>query len=227
MQTKITQVAMHVIVVFAIFTLALFLPTGTMAWPAGWIFMALFFSFAIFILSWLYLHNPGLLKERMRLGTSDQKGWDKILFPLLQIVLLAWLVFMGLDTGRYHWSYVPIWLQGVGGMILLCSFYLLFLTFRENSYLSPVVRLQEERGQIVISSGPYHYLRHPMYSAILIFILGASLLLGSSYGIIVGFGGVMILAKRAVLEEATLLKDLSGYADYMAKVKYRIIPFIW
>ena len=226
MKSNINQLLLQVLLVFVIFALALFIPAGTIALIAGWIFLISFFSFSIFIFSWLYRNNPGLLKERMQLGTSDQKGWDKILFPILQLVLIAWLVFMGLDT-RLQWSRLPVWMQGTGLVILLFSFYLLFLTFRENSYLSPVVRIQDERGHSVISSGPYHYLRHPMYCAILIFILGTSLLLGSSYGALVGLAGVLILARRAVLEEATLSKELSGYADYKAHVRYRFIPYIW
>jgi len=226
MKTNIKQLLLQVLLVFVIFASALFIPAGTIAWIAGWIFLISFFSFSIFIISWLYRNNPGLLKERMQLGTSDQKGWDKILFPILQLVLIAWLVIMGLDW-RFQWSRLPVWIQGTGLLILLYSFYLLFLTFRENSYLSPVVRIQDDRGQRVISSGPYHYLRHPMYCAILLFILGTSLLLGSSYGALVGLAGVLILARRAVLEEATLSKELSGYADYKAHVRYRFIPFIW
>ena len=219
---------MQIIIVFVIFALALFIPSrhASRGSPDG-SFLAVFFSFSICIFSWLYKHNPGLLNERMRLGTFDQQGWDKILFPLLNIYLLAWLVFMSLDAVRFHWSPLPIWLQGVGGIILLCSFYLLFLTFRENSYLSPVVRIQEERGQSVISTGPYHHLRHPMYNAILVFVVGTSLLLGSGYGILVGLISIVMLARRAVLEERTLLKELPGYADYKAKVKYRFIPYIW
>ncbi len=226
MKTIFNRTVSQIIVVFMIFASALFIPAGTIAWLAGWVFLGSFFGFSIFLFSWLNRNNPDLLKERMRLDASDQKGWDKILFPILQIILIAWLVFMGFDT-RFHWSRLPVWLQGIGLLILLCSFYLLFLTFRENSFLSPVVRIQEDRGQRVISSGPYHYLRHPMYCAILFFILGASLLLGSSYGVLVGCLGVMILARRAILEEATLLKELSGYTDYTAQVKYRFIPFIW
>src|SRR5947207_14092236 len=85
---------------FALFALALFLPAGTLAWPAGWIFLALFFGFYLATTVWLYRHNPGLLQERMRLGTSDQLGWDKVLFPLLMIFPFAWLVFMSLDVVR-------------------------------------------------------------------------------------------------------------------------------
>jgi len=162
----------------------------------------------------------------MQPSTTNQKGWDKALFPILQVALLAWLVFIGMDE-RHQWSRLPPGIQAIGFILLLFSYYLLFLTFRENSYLSPVVRIQDDRGQIVISSGPYHYLRHPMYCAILIFILGTSLLLGSGYGLIAGFAGMIILARRAVLEEAVLLEELAGYADYKANVKYRIMPYIW
>ena len=163
----------------------------------------------------------------MSLGRSDQKGWDKVLFPLLLILPFAWLVFISLDAVRFHWSPVPGWLQGVGAIVLLCSFILFFLTFRENSYLSTVVRIQKDRGHTVVSTGPYHYVRHPMYSAFLPFMVGAPLLLGSWYGVILGLSFMLILARRAVLEENTLQKELYGYADYMTQVKYRLIPYLW
>jgi protein-S-isoprenylcysteine O-methyltransferase Ste14 len=227
MQVNVKSLVIQVAGVFMIFALALFIPAGTLAWLAGWIFLLLFFGFSLFIFFWLYRHNPELLRERMRLGTSDQQAWDKALFPLLQVYLLAWLVFMSLDAACFHWSPVPIWLQVVGAIILLLSFYLLFLTFRENSYLSPVVRIQGERGQTVVTTGPYHYVRHPMYSAILVFIVGTSLLLGSVYGVLVGLLGMLILVRRAVLEESTLSRELPGYAEYRAEVRFRLIPHVW
>ena len=209
------------------FGLALFLPAGTLAWLAGWIFLALFFGFLLATNLWLFKHNPGLLQERMRLGTSDQQGWDKLLFPLLLLLFFGWLISISLDAGRFHWSPVPVWLQFVGAIVLLCSFYLLFLTFRENSYLSTVVRIQEDRGQTVVSTGPYHTVRHPMYSAILVFTMGTSLLLGSWYGVLSGLVLMILLARRALLEERTLRAELAGYAAYMGQVKYRLIPYIW
>jgi len=205
----------------------LFLPAGTLAWLAGWIFLVLFFGFLLAINCWLFRHNPGLLLERTRLGTSDQQGWDKVLFPLLIAFFFLWLIFMSLDAVRFHWSLVPVWLQLVGAIVLLCSFYLLFLTFRENSYLSTVVRFQEDRGQTVVSTGPYHNIRHPMYTAILVFAAGSSLLLGSWYGVLSGLILLILLARRAMLEERALRAELPGYAAYMADVKYRLIPYIW
>ncbi|MGB8214112.1 MAG: isoprenylcysteine carboxylmethyltransferase family protein [Anaerolineales bacterium] len=209
------------------FGLALFLPAGTLAWPAGWAFLVLFFAFYVSVTAWLFRHNPALMQERLRLGTPDQQGWDKLLFPLMLLLPFATMVFISFDTQRFHWSSMPAWLQGLGGFILLGSFYLLFLTFRENSYLAAVVRVQEERGQTVISSGPYRFVRHPMYSGILVFMLGMCFLLGSWYGLLFALLFTLILARRAVLEEGALRRDLPGYAAYAARVKYRLVPYIW
>ena len=123
---------------------------------------------------------------------------------LTGVLFFAWLILMPLDAVRFQWSQVPVWLQVVGAMVLLGSFSLFFLTFRENSYLSPVVRIQEERGQTVVSTGPYHYVRHPMYAAFVLLVLGTPLLLGSWYGILLGLILVVMVARRAVLEERTL-----------------------
>ncbi len=214
-------------VFFLLFALALFLPAGTIRWPAGWCFFILFFGFMLWLDLWLLKHNPGLLMERTQLSRANQQGWDKWLFPAMLVFTFAWLVFMALDAVRFHWSHVPAWVQAFGAAVLLSSFYLLFITFRENSYLSPVVHIQEERGQSVISTGPYRYLRHPMYAAILIYSVGTALLLGSWYGVLLGLVFSAILAKRATLEERTLREKLPGYAEYMRRVRYRMIPFIW
>ncbi|KPV54958.1 hypothetical protein SE17_00620 [Kouleothrix aurantiaca] len=210
-----------------VFALALFLPAGTLTWLTGWIFFMLFFGFVLAVTVWLFKHNPALLRERMRMGTLDQQGWDKLLFPLVNALFFAWLLLMSFDAGRFHWSPVPIWLQVGGGIVLVCSFLLFFLTFRENAYLSPVVRIQQERGHAVISTGPYHYVRHPMYAAILIFVVGTSLLLGSWYGLLFGMAPMILLARRAILEERTLREHLHGYTDYIAHVQYRLIPYVW
>ena len=219
--------AIQAVVIFTIFGLALFLPAGTLSWPAGWIFLSLFFAYFCGLNVWLIRHNPGLLQERLRLGRRDQKGWDKVLFPLLETLCIGWLVFMALDAERFHWSSLPAWLQIFGALLLLVSFYLFFLTFRENTYLSTVVRIQSERGQIVISSGPYRVVRHPMYSGMGIFFTATPLLLGSGYGVLFGLGLVAVLARRAVLEERVLKKELAGYEEYTHQVKYRFVPHVW
>ena len=213
--------------IFIVFAAALFLPAGTILWLAGWVFLVLFFGFYLAVTLWLFRHNPGLLQERTRFWSSDQQGWDKIVFPLLQVFCFAGLILMSLDAARFHWSPLPAWLQLAGAIVLVCSFYLFFLTFRENTYLSPVVHIQKERGHAVVSTGPYHYVRHPMYSAMCIFFVGTPLLLGSEYGVLFGLFLIVAIAWRAVMEERMLRKELPGYADYMTQVKYRLIPHVW
>jgi protein-S-isoprenylcysteine O-methyltransferase Ste14 len=223
-----TLLATQIIGMALVFALALFLPAGTLAWPAGWVFLLLFFGFVIALSLWLLKHNPGLLTERMTgVGKADQKAWDKVFLGLVSLLFVAWLILMPLDAVRFRWSQLPVWLQVVGVLVLLGSFALFFLTFRENAYLSPAVRIQTDRGQTVVSSGPYHYVRHPMYAAFLLFVLGTALVLGSWYGLLFGLTLVFAVARRAVLEERTLRQELDGYDAYMAQVEYRLIPRVW
>ncbi len=228
MKVDLKRVVVRIVGLFVVFALALFLPAGTIAWPAAWIFLALFFSCVIVISVWLFGQNPGLLEERMTgLKATDRKAWDKALIQLVSVLFLVWLVVMPLDAVKFHWSQMSIWLRVAGAIVLLCSFYLFYLTFRENPYLSPAVRIQHERGQTVVSTGPYRYVRHPMYSGFLLFGLGTALLLGSGYGLLVGLILMLAVARRAVLEERTLREELRGYDAYMAQVKSRLIPHVW
>jgi len=213
---------------FVILAFVLFLAAGTVAWPAGWAFLGLFFCFTVGLSLWLLRYNPGLLIERMTgFGRPDQKVWDKVLYVVLAVLFLTWLVLMPLDAVRFHWSTMPPWLQAAGVILLLSSFYLFFLTFRENPFLSPAVRNQADRGQKVVSTGPYRHVRHPMYSAFIVYMLGTTLLLVSWYGLFVGAFLIAPIAFRAVLEERTLRAELPGYDAYIARVKYRLIPRVW
>lgn len=222
--TLIAQIS----IMFLVFALLLFVPAGTLRWVAGWVFMAIFFGATIVLSIWLARANPALLKERLTgMGKADQKAWDKILISVVGLVFMAWLVVMPLDAVRYHWSHIPTWLQVVGGLLFLVSFYMIFLVYRENSYLSPAVRIQRERGQTVISTGPYRIVRHPLYASVILFFIGAALLLGSWLGILVGLLLIVLIGWRAVLEEQVLRDELPGYAEYMTRVRYRFIPHIW
>ena len=124
MQINVKLFVVQSLSLFVFFALALFLPAGTLAWLAGWIYLLLFFSFYLGVNAWLLRYNPGLLQERMSLSKPDQKGWDKVIFPLFLAFPFAWLVFISFDAVRFDWSPISVWLQGVGAVILLCSFYL-------------------------------------------------------------------------------------------------------
>jgi protein-S-isoprenylcysteine O-methyltransferase Ste14 len=213
---------------FVVFAIMLFVPAGTIAWPAGWIFLVLFFGFVAAVSAWLLRHDPALLAERMS-GTirSGQKGWDRVLIAVVTVLFACWMILMPLDAVRFRWSQMPIAFQIAGAFLLLVSFVVFFQTFRENPYLSPVVRDQAERGQTVISSGPYRYVRHPMYAGFVLYAIGTPLLLGSVYGIPGALVLIAMVAIRAMLEEKTLQEELPGYGAYMQRVRYRLIPFIW
>ncbi len=225
---NVAQLVAQIVGMMVVFALALFLPAGTAVWPAGWAFLALFFGFVVALSAWLLRFNPDLLVERMTgIGKADQKQWDKVFFVVVGVAFFAWLGVMGLDAVRYHESRVSSWLQGFGAVVLLSSFYLFYLTFRENTYLSPAVRVQSERSQTVVSTGPYRRVRHPMYTAFALFTTGTALLLGSWYGLLGGLLLVVMVARRAVLEERVLLEELAGYGTYMKQVRYRLIPHVW
>jgi protein-S-isoprenylcysteine O-methyltransferase Ste14 len=158
----------------------------------------------------------------------ESKSLGQGVFILLfNLFFFVWLILMPLDAVRFHWSQMPLLLQVIGTVALVGSFILVSLTFRENSFLSPTVRIQEERKQTVISTGPYQYVRHPMYAGGLLLFLGTSLLLGSWYGLLLVLIMIPGLTVRAVLEERVLLNELPGYDSYMAQIKYRLIPYIW
>ena len=211
-----------------VFGATLFVSAGTIAWPAGWTFLVLFFSFVIALSTWLLRFDPGLLEERMTgIGKSDQKTWDKMLLAIMAVAFFSWFAVMGLDVVRFRWSDMPARLQFLGGVLLLASFYVFFVTFRENTYLSPAVRVQTERSHRVVSTGPYRYVRHPMYAGFVLFAIATALLLGSWYGLL---GAILLsgmVAERAVLEERVLRGELKGYDAYMGRVKYRLVPYLW
>lgn len=206
----------------------LFAPAGTLAWPAAWVFLAEISISGMAVGLWLARHDPGLLAQR--LGSPVQPGqpaWDKTFLLAVLLLWSGWLVLMALDAARYRISQVPSWVQGLGAAAILLCMYVAWLTFRANSFAAPVVRIQKERGQEVVTTGPYAYVRHPLYAGAMLFFLGAPLLLGSWYGLAAAPLLVAVIGWRVVMEERVLTAELAGYAAYAARVRYRLIPLIW
>ena len=213
---------------FAVFAALLFVSAGTVLWPAGWVFIGIFFGFALAITLWLAREDPELLAERM--SSPIQRGqplWDKVFLAAVSLLFVLWLILMPLDAVRFGWSEMPGWLHVLGALGLVLSFYVIFLTFRENTYLAPVVKLQEERGQSVVSAGPYRYVRHPMYSSMFLFFPGSALLLGSWWGLLLCPVLLGLLVWRTALEDRMLKNQLAGYDEYAQNVRYRLIPRLW
>jgi protein-S-isoprenylcysteine O-methyltransferase Ste14 len=205
----------------------LFGAAGTIHWPQAWIYLAWAAAISFGGDFWLARHDPGLLNERLgSFVQRDQKGWDKIFMVTVLVLWFAWFALMGLDV-RYHWSDVPLYAQVVGFLLLVLGCTLVGLTFKANSFAAPVVKIQKERAHRVISSGPYAYVRHPMYAGALLINIGAPLLLGSWWGLVVGALFTVLIGVRAVLEERMLKAELEGYVDYANRVRYRLVPYLW
>ncbi|SFO66333.1 Protein-S-isoprenylcysteine O-methyltransferase Ste14 [Bradyrhizobium sp. Ghvi] len=201
----------------------LFASAGTLRWPSAWVFLVTSALVGPLCGWWLYRIDPGLLAERLRpVIQRDQPGADKA----FMIAFMVWLIAIGLDR-RAVASNVPLALQALGFVLYLACTLFTMWVFRENSFAAPVVKLQAERAQHVISTGPYAYVRHPMYSGMLMFFAGVPLCLGSWWGLAIAPILVLLIAVRIRIEERTLTAGLSGYADYAARVRYRLIPGVW
>jgi protein-S-isoprenylcysteine O-methyltransferase Ste14 len=224
-RTLTTRALVGGIIQLLLFPLVLFPAAGTLAWPAAWIFLLLFYSDIVVTAWWLAKHHPALLEERM--SVFKPQSQRDTMFLLLGAVSLLWLIVMPLDAVRFRLSHLPFFLQVGGVMVLIGSFAVMYLAFRENAYVTPTVRIQQERGQTVVSSGLYRYVRHPMYTGFHLFFLGLPLLLGSGVGLVLAPVPICLVVRRAMLEERLLRKELPGYDAYLAQVPSRFIPHLW
>jgi protein-S-isoprenylcysteine O-methyltransferase Ste14 len=205
----------------------LFASAGSLHWPAAWVFLAVSAIIGPACGLWLAKTDPALLAERMRpTFQADQPAADKKFMLVFVLVALIWLIAIGLDR-RAHASGVPLVLQVVGLAMYLLSTAFIMWVFRENSFAAPVVKVQTGRHHHVISSGPYAFVRHPMYSGIMLFFVGVPLLLGSWWGVAIAPVFAVLFAIRARIEERALIEGLPDYADYAARVRYRLVPGLW
>jgi protein-S-isoprenylcysteine O-methyltransferase Ste14 len=207
----------------------IFLLAGDWRWVEGWLFAAWFVALCGVTVGWLYFKDPALLAERYRKpGSGGQRGWDKYVVFALAAAFMAWIVVMPLDAKRFHWTpRLPLWLEAIGGVSMLLSSFFLFRSFADNTFLSPLVRIQSERKQVVVSTGVYGFVRHPMYLGAALLFIGVPLLLGSAIGLGVGLAVCGLLAVRILGEEKMLVRELEGYAEYQKKVRFRLIPGVW
>jgi protein-S-isoprenylcysteine O-methyltransferase Ste14 len=224
----ILKAIIQTLVVYALTAAMLFVAAGTWRWPQGWIFIIEMVTTGIVLGIWLARYDPGLLAERMSSPLQrTQAAADKLIILTLFVAWPAWLVFLALDAKRYRLSHLPIWAQVAGAIFILVAMYAFYRTFRENSFAAPVVKIQKERGQTVVSTGPYAIVRHPMYAGAGLLFVGIPMLLGSAWGIALAPLWYALLAVRIPLEERVLRENLAGYDDYARRVRWRLLPGIW
>jgi protein-S-isoprenylcysteine O-methyltransferase Ste14 len=224
----IGKLIIQTLVVYALTAVLLFAAAGTWRWPQAWIFIIEMIASGIAVGVWLARHDPGLLAERM--SSPIQRGQaaaDKLILLFICVAWPAWLVFLALDAQRFRLSHLPLWAQVAGAVLILVAMYACYRTFRENSFAAPVVKIQRERGQTVVTTGPYAIVRHPMYAGAGLMFFGIPMLLGSAWGLTLGPAWYLLLAVRIPLEERVLRENLAGYDDYARRVRWRLLPGVW
>ncbi len=214
----ITKFLLGVILVGAL----LFLPAGTLLFFNGWLLMIILFvpMFAAGLV--MLFKNPQLLQKR--LDAKEKQKEQQLVVKLSGLMFVAGFIVAGLGH-RFLWYTLPKTVVMVATMVFLLAYVLYAEVLRENTYLSRTIAVQKD--QKVIDTGLYGVVRHPMYSATLLLFLSIPLVLGSVYAFVIFLSYPLIIAKRIKEEEAFLKKELAGYAEYMQKVKYRLIPYLW
>ncbi len=206
--------------------LTLFLSAGRWDWPAAWIFLG---TYALMVLTagiWVARKHPDVVNERGKIA-HDAKSWDKVLMTIYSVMILVLFAVAGLDVGRFGWSVLPLALQLIGYIALIIAMAVTYWAMAVNPFLSTIVRIQDDRGHYVVTTGPYRYVRHPMYAMILLMYPGIALELGSWLALIPAAVIIIVFVIRTALEDRTLQAELPGYAEFARHTRYRLMPGIW
>jgi protein-S-isoprenylcysteine O-methyltransferase Ste14 len=199
-----------------------FLPAGTFDYWQAWVYMLILLVPLFIFTAYLFLRNPALLERRMK--TREVEPEQRKIIAFSTTVLLTAFILPGFDR-RFGWSSIPTWLVLAADVIVFLSYVWLILVLRENEFAARTVEVEQK--QRVITTGPYSFVRHPMYLGVTLMYGFSPLALGSCWAMLVVALLPAVLVARIVNEEKVLLRDLAGYADYCKAVRYRLIPAIW
>src|SRR5262245_51347928 len=203
----------------------LFLSSGSWNYMEAWVFLAVFGICVAAITLYLAIEDPMLLERRARVGpAAEQQTSQKVIQLFGSVVFLGFFIIPGLDR-RFGWSSLSTVAVICGNVLVVLGLLVVFLTFRANTFAS--VTIEVERSQTLVTTGPYGFVRHPMYAGALLMLVGVPLALRSLWGLIVVPPMVVIIAVRLISEERLLTRTLAGYAAYSLRVRNRLIPGVW
>lgn len=207
----------------------LFLSAGTLALPRAWLFLAISLVGMFGQIVLVAIKNPGLVNHRGQWKKKkDTKPWDKALISAYGVLAFyATPTVMGLDVGRYHWSSLGLWSAVTGVVLFILGSVVMTWAMLVNTHFEVTVRIQQDRNHAVITGGPYQFVRHPGYVGASLWALAGPLIVGSAFGLIPAGLAVLALVVRTSLEDKTLQRELTGYATYAERVRYRLLPGLW
>lgn len=203
----------------------LLISSGDHGWPQAWLFFGLLFGMNIIFHIVVVVPDPELYNERGSISPKTEQ-WDKMVLVFYALSGYLVIILMGLDH-RFGWTSFGEGLFIPGAILMAMSFALSAWSMRVNRFFSSVVRIQEDRGQMVCDKGPYRVIRHPGYFSGFLFYLGLPMMLESKIGFIFTLINIMIFVYRIFREEQVLIRGLPGYDEYRSRVRYRLLPGIW
>jgi len=218
--------ALQFVFSFAVWGGLLFGSAGTLRWMRGWIHVGLWVATMVINLVILLKVNPTIIEHRTKRQKVTER-FDKVFLAMIVPTVLALPVVAGLDAVRFQWTVLPFWVVLPGVVLHGAGDVLALWAMAVNPYLEKAVRIQEERGHEVVTTGPYRYVRHPMYAGILPMFAAIPLVLGSCWAFIPVGMMVVLLVVRTVYEERTLRDGLPGYVAYAKRTTYRLVPGLW
>ena len=217
---------LQILVSIVVMGLALFLAAGRLDWPAAWIFLGSYLLMVLTVGVWVARKHPDVVNERGKIA-RNAKSWDKVLMTIYTVMLFVLFGVAGLDAGRYGWSAMPLVVQVAGYIGFLLAMAVTYWAMAVNPFLATIVRIQDDRGQYVVATGPYRYVRHPMYAMMFLMWPGVALLLGSWWALLPAVVIVVVFVIRTALEDKTLQAGLPGYTEYAQHTRYRLVPGVW
>jgi protein-S-isoprenylcysteine O-methyltransferase Ste14 len=224
----VLNLIVQTIVWFGLMGAIIFGAAGTTDYAGGWLVLGEIVAISVGFGVHMLQVDPGLLKERLKGPVQkDQPLADKLVLIPILLLIFGGMAFMAADAARWHWSRMPPALHWAGCGLLLVALLFIHWVMRTNSFAAPVVKIQKERGQAVITTGPYAIVRHPMYLGALFYMAATSLVLGSWWGLLTVPFLALLFGIRIGVEEQTLRMGLDGYDDYARRVRWRLVPFIW
>jgi len=212
---------------FVLIDVTRFGAAGRFDWPQAWLLTAIFAVMFLLGAPWMIRHDPDLVRERLNRRPSNVPPWDRRLLRFYPPLMVALFVTAALDAGRWRWSHVPVAVQMLSTAGILLAIAGIWWCMTVNHFLAAFARVQTDRGHTVVQSGPYRFVRHPMYTSIIVLMLGIALLLGSWLALIPAALIGTLFVVRTWLEDRMLTEGLAGYRAYGQRVPKRLVPGVW